>query len=235
MGGGEEKEIRELRFRVGDALPADDPVARFILVVSMGLNDNSFSNTHFVEGAEDYELLYFFRLASGHLHELANRLRVAHGEWPEVEKFVAGLDEQYRNDFAAIVALADEKNTTGEKLGRIRNEFFHYPDLRRKTAERGKLPLMTALSEGADEEGTISLGQKALGGVRAHFADEFGAKLVMAHLGIDDDEKRALVKELGELQAAYGRFAQAALGRYLNGLGEVVKDVRGDQVDDGDD
>ena len=85
---------------------------------------------------------------------------------------------------------------------------------------------MTALSEGADEEGTISLGQKALGGVRAHFADELGAKLVMAQLGINDDEKRALVKELGELQAAYGRFAQAALGRYLNGLGDAVTDVR---------
>jgi hypothetical protein len=32
-GGGGEGEIRGLRFRVGDALPADDPLARFILVV----------------------------------------------------------------------------------------------------------------------------------------------------------------------------------------------------------
>jgi hypothetical protein len=36
MGETEETQIRELRFRVGDALPADDPLARFILVVSMG-------------------------------------------------------------------------------------------------------------------------------------------------------------------------------------------------------
>jgi hypothetical protein len=225
MGEAKEKEIRELRFRVGDALPADNPLARFILVVSMGLNDNSFSNTRFVDGTEDYELLYFFRLASGHLHELANRLRVAHEEWPEVQEFVAGLDQQFRDDFARIVQLADEKNATGEKLTRIRNEFFHYPDLRRKTAERGKLPVMKALREGADER-TISLGEKALGGVRAHFADELGAKLVMAHLGIDDDEKKGLVKELGELQAAYGRFAQAALGSYVNGLGDAVTKVR---------
>jgi hypothetical protein len=117
MGEAEEKQIRELRFRVGDALPADDPLARFILVVSMGLNDNSFSNTHFVGGTEDYELLYFFRLASGHLHELANRLRVAHEEWPDVQEFVAGLDEQYRDDFAAIVQLADGKNATGRSSG----------------------------------------------------------------------------------------------------------------------
>jgi hypothetical protein len=85
---------------------------------------------------------------------------------------------------------------------------------------------MKALREGDDEEGTISLGEKALGGVRAHFADELGAKLVMEHIGIDDDEKKALVKELGELQAAYGRFAQAALGRYLNGHGDAVTEVR---------
>jgi hypothetical protein len=226
MGDADEKQIHELRFRVGDALPADDPLARFILVVSMGLNDNSLANTRFVNTDEEYELLYFFRLASGHLHELANRLRVAHEEWPEVQKFVASLDKQYRDDFAAIVQLADPKNDTGEKLGRIRNEFFHYPDLLRKTAERGKLPVMKALRDGASDEGTISLGENALGGVRAHFADELGAKLVMAHVGLDEDEQRALVKELGELQAAYGRFAQAALGRYLNGLGDVVTEVR---------
>jgi hypothetical protein len=136
MGDADEKQIHELRFRVGDALPADDPLARFILVVSMGLNDNSLANTRFVNTDEEYELLYFFRLASGHLHELANRLRVAHEEWPEVQKFVAGLDKRHRDDFAAIVQLAEPKNDTGEKLGRIRNEFFHYPDLLRKTAER---------------------------------------------------------------------------------------------------
>ena len=85
---------------------------------------------------------------------------------------------------------------------------------------------MEALRDGASDEGTISIGEKALGGVRAHFADELGAKLVMAHVGLGEDEQRALVKELGELQAAYGRFAQAALGRYLNGLGDVVTEVR---------
>ncbi len=44
----------------------------------------------------------------------------------------------------------------------------------------------------------------------------------MERLGLDDDERKALVKQLGELQAAYGRFAQAALGRYLHSLGEHV-------------
>jgi hypothetical protein len=224
-----QQEIRELRFEVGDALPADDPLARFILVVSMGLNDNSFSNTRFVNTAEEYELLYFFRLASGHLHELANRLRVAHEEWPEVRDFVAGLQQEYRDDFAAIVQLADPKDETGRKLDRIRNEFFHYPDLRRKTAGRGKLPVMKALREGAKDDGTISLGEDALGGVRAHFADELGGKLVMAHLGLDASDQKALVKKLANVQAAYGRFAQAALGRYLHDLPDgVVTEVRGE-------
>jgi hypothetical protein len=155
----DEQELRELRFKVGDALPADDPLARFILVVSMGLNDNSLSNTRFVNTKEPYELLYFFRLASGHLHELANRLRRAHEEWPEVQQFVAGLQEDYRDDFESIVRLADPNDDVGQKLERLRNEFFRYPDLRRKTAERGKLPLMEALTDAADTEGTISLGE----------------------------------------------------------------------------
>ena len=37
---------------------ADDPLARFILVVAMGLNDNSLANTRFVNTDEEYELLY---------------------------------------------------------------------------------------------------------------------------------------------------------------------------------
>jgi hypothetical protein len=223
------QELRELRFKVGDALPADDPLARFVLVVSMGLNDNSLSNTRFVNTKEPYELLYFFRLASGHLHELAKRLRRAHEEWPEVQEFVADLPEDFRHDFESIVRLADPNDDVGQKLERFRNEFFHYPDLRRKTAERGKLPLMQALTDAADTEGTISVGEEALGGIRAHFADELVGKLVMERLGLDDDERKGLVKQLGELQAAYGRFAQATLGRYLNSLGkDVMTQVHGE-------
>jgi hypothetical protein len=110
----DEQELRELRFKVGDALPADDPLARFILVVSIGLNDNGLSNTRFVNTKEPYELLYFFRLASGHLHELANRLRRAHEEWPEVQEFVASLQENYRDDFESIVRLANPNDDVGQ-------------------------------------------------------------------------------------------------------------------------
>ncbi len=85
------QELRELRFKVGDALPADDPLARFVLVVSMGLNDNSLSNTRFVNTKEPYELLYFFRLASGHLHELAKRLRRAQAAAQAVDVVLAVL------------------------------------------------------------------------------------------------------------------------------------------------
>jgi hypothetical protein len=185
----DEQELRELRFKVGDALPADDPLARFILVVSMGLNDNSLSNTRFVNTKEPYEFLYFFRLASGHLHELANRLRRAHEEWPEVQEFVADLRQNFRDDFQSIVRLADPNDDVGQKLERLRNEFFHYPDLRRKTAERGKLPLMQALTDAANTEGTISLGEEALGGIRAHFADELvgeeeAQRLAREHLSV---------------------------------------------------
>lgn len=59
MNETDEQVLRELRFKVGEALPADDPLARFILVVSMGLKDNSLSNTRFVNTEEPYELLYF--------------------------------------------------------------------------------------------------------------------------------------------------------------------------------
>ena len=124
---GGEQEIREVRFEVGDALPADDPLARFILVVSMGLNDNSLANTTFVETEEPYKLVYFFQLASGHLYELAKTLRRAYEEWREVKEFIDALPQEYQDDFDAIVSLADEKNETGRRLRHLRNGFFHYP------------------------------------------------------------------------------------------------------------
>jgi hypothetical protein len=226
-GNRADEQPRAWRFRVGDALPADDPLARFILVVAVGLNDNILVNSRFVEAEEQYELLYYFQLASGHLYELAATLRRAHDEWPEVREFVAALQQQYRVDFAATVRLAEPGDATGRTLRRFRNGFFHYPALKRSTAERRRLPLRRALRQAADTEGTLTVGGGLGGGIRAHFADELVAQLMMA--GREEDEIRALLAQLGELQAAYNRFAQAALGRYLNGLPEgIVTEVTTD-------
>jgi hypothetical protein len=55
--------------------------------------------------------------------------------------------------------------------------------------ERGRLPLRRTLRDAAETEGTIALGGGPLaGGIRAHFADELVAQLLMA--GRDEEEMR---------------------------------------------
>jgi len=228
MGGdGPEQDVQIWSFRFGDAFPADDPLARFVVVVALGLNDNTLSHTRLVAAEEAYERLYFFHLASGHLFGLADELSRAHEEWSEIRAFVATLDEQYRNDFDAIVGLASSDDTTGTRLRAIRNRFFHYPSLRRRSAERGWLPLQRALRDLSELDAEVRAGAGGLGGgIRALFADDVLVNLMTRE--IDEDEIAGLLATLGDLQAGYNRFAQAAVGRYLRNLPRGVVTLTAD-------
>jgi hypothetical protein len=207
-------ELRQWAFRLGDVFKSDDPVARFVVVVAIGLNDNILANRAFVEHDEPHELLYFFHLASGHLWELAERLEDAWQEWEPVQEFVKSLPVEYQNDFASITALIDPEDPTGRLLSRIRHQFFHYPHLRKSTADRQRLPLQRVLKDGADAEMSLVAGGGGLGGgIRARFADDILVRLMT--LTVDETELQPLLARLGELQAAFNRFAQMALGRFL--------------------
>jgi hypothetical protein len=74
MEGGADNTRHEWRFQIGEALPSDSPLARFIVAVAGALNDNLLSNTLFVESEKPYEHIYFFNLASSHLYEAAETL-----------------------------------------------------------------------------------------------------------------------------------------------------------------
>jgi hypothetical protein len=205
----------EWRFRIGDALPSDSPLARFIVAVGGALNDNLLSNTRFVESDKPYEHIYFFNLASSHLYEAAETFRQAHREWNEVRDFIAALDEESRNEFERITDLAaPDADWPGNRLKEIRNSFFHYIRLDRAASDAGRLPLAHGLEAAADVEGLLVIEPGApLGGIRALFADEVAIKTLTEDY--DDDELRRLVAALANYQADLNRFAQMALGRYL--------------------
>jgi hypothetical protein len=220
----EDEERHEWSFELGVAFPAGDPLARFVTDVSMGLNDTLLSNEGFVAADEAHASIYYFKLASGHLWELAHVLGEAYEQWPEVRDFIGRLQQSFQEDFAAVIEIAAPADPTGigDRLRRLRNGFFHYPSLRRSTAERGRLPLMHALRDAHDLQGLVTIDptRGELSGIRALFADEVAVKLLTA--GYQDGELERLVSRVAQLQAAYNRFAQAVLGRYLrempNGL-----------------
>ena len=216
MEGRPDESRHEWRFQIGEALPSESPLARFVVAVAAALNDNLLSNTLFVQAEKPVERVYFFSLASSHLYEAAESLRRADREWPEVRDFVAALDAERREEFARIAALADpDPPWPGRRLKEIRNSFFHYLRLDRPAADAGHLPLARGLAAAADEEGILLIEPGApLSGIRALFADEVFVKTIADEW--EEGETERLFGALANLQADLNRFAQGVLGRYLN-------------------
>jgi hypothetical protein len=215
-----ESEIgQEWRFRIGDALPSDDPVARFVVAVAAALNDNILAHTLFVEADErDGHIVYFFGLVSSHLYEAAETFLRAYREWPEVQTFVASLDQERRDEFARITELATlNAPWPGQRLKEIRNAFFHYVKLDRAAYDAGRLPLALGLQAAADHNSSLVIESDAtLSGIRAKFADEVVVSAMTHDYG--DDEFSRLAATLADYQLDLNRFGQAAVGRYINTL-----------------
>jgi hypothetical protein len=213
MSASHEDRMHEWRFRIGDAFPAESPLARFIVAVAQGMNDSLLANTLFVKSEKPYEHIYFFNLASSHLFEVAEMFRKAHGQWEEVRDFISTLDRDRRAEFESIAALAaPEAGWPGNRLKELRNSFFHYLRLDLGAANAGKLPLVRGLTEAIDTESSVI--------IEALFADEIFVKTLSANY--EDDEYKRLVASLAQYQIALNNFAQVAVGRYLRNLPKGV-------------
>ena len=86
---------------MGEVFPADDPIARWLVTMSVGLNDVVLANGLMEKAEKDYENLYFFRLASSHLWELVKFIAESHDAWEEIQRFVAELSDDGRKHFEA--------------------------------------------------------------------------------------------------------------------------------------
>lgn len=229
--GANEDLVHEWRFRIGDAFPADDPVARFVVAVAVVLNDTILSNTLFVDAAEEehaYRRLYFFSLASSHLYEAAEIFLRAHREWDEVRAFVEELEQERQEEFDRIKALAaPQAPWPGQRLKEIRNAFFHYLRLDRAAYDAGQLPLANGLQVAADLESSLVIEPGAvLSGIRARFGDQ-AVTSAMTH-DLDDGELERLIATCANLQGDLSRFAQAVVGRHIAELpdGVVLHETR---------
>jgi hypothetical protein len=204
-----------VRFRIGDAFPADQPIARFVVVFLLALNDLLPRNERLTEIRDDklppHERLYLARLVGSHLFELATFLDEAARRFPEIEKFLDGLPEEAQQQRQTLVAVA--KGKPGEfagRLKRLRNHFMHYPSLIDAAAEREELS--KALVEHAGRQGKIRVGE-LFKDFRAHFADDIAAELMLT-----DEDAEPFVRDMAELSAAAMNFASAVIGAYAAGM-----------------
>jgi hypothetical protein len=209
-----------IRFKIGDAFPAESPLARWLAACAMALNDLILVNRWLLpklEGqvpAEGYENVYLAKVAGSHLFEVATFLeRSDHIE--EVRQFVDGLDAEAQEAYRALKEIG--KGGSGEfarQLARARHHSFHYSELLPQVEDHEKLK--RAMEGHAETIGEIRDEGKTIE-FRAAFADEIAVELIAPG---DTVDLREFVRQISEHIALYLKFAFAALPSYVNSLPE---------------
>lgn len=113
--------------KIGDQLPADAPVSRFLVSMAMASNDIEHAawNAAAANEADRPEFDYWVRLVMGHFIEAADALQRWRSYSPEVRTFVQTLPPDGKDALAEIQKALDR---VGRKaVDHARNHTFHYP------------------------------------------------------------------------------------------------------------
>jgi hypothetical protein len=180
-------------FRIGDAFPADDRDARYVMRLSMALGDLRIAAHYATRNRQRAaERLYFVRLTASHLRELVILLDPPNAKViPTVEQFVVGLPRgtqptraeiraSHREAIRRLAAImrgrpdieVDGKTrapTLRDDLKELRNRFFHYGH-----DERGDAALRNAMDAVATSRSSYVIRDRTL---RARYADVVGTLL----------------------------------------------------------
>ena len=153
-----------IRFRIGDAFPAGDPVARFITVLAMMSNDWLRSNAEMqaldddTSDAAGHRLMPFRQQASPH-HDAATFVANARRRFPEVDGFIQSLPQEAQDECARVVGGIDPGSTHyhGDWLADHRHVTFHYANMHPEAAAHGEEELADALGRACRHRGSISM------------------------------------------------------------------------------
>lgn len=204
-----------IRFKIDDAFPADDPVARFITGLAMISNDwlRSITDMFDLDGDTPEETgrrVSLFRRQAALIHEAAGFITDARRMFPAVSAFVAGLEMTARDGCARVIGAVDSTSPhyLGDWLEDHRNVTHHYPKMHPAAAEHGQEEMANALAGAAEIESTIDSGTR-FGDARFRFTDEVGVQL------LPPLEKPAWVEQLRDTAIALADFAQRAAMAYL--------------------
>ena len=210
---------RGIGFRIGDAFPADDPIARWATVLSIAANDTIHLNIRLIEGdlAEE-QSIYYFRLVAAHFFEAAVWLKSTRKTLPEVDELITSLDDAARQRYERIVGFASQRHRFFDNLKRSRSTLFHYPVVHPGREQAGEEELANAMRSAADLPGWIEAGEE-YATFRAEFADQIAVQL----LSEDEQETKELMEELRDPVFDLVLFSEAVLFKYLTGLpAEVI-------------
>lgn len=204
-----------IRFKIGDAFPASDPVARFITGLAMISNDwlRLIEDMLKLEGDTPEEIgrrISLFRQQAALVHEAATFISDARRMFPQVASFIEGLKAKAGDGCERVAGAVDScsPHYLGEWLEDHRNVTHHYPKMHPAAAQHGQEEMATALAKAADIESTIDSGQR-FADARFRWADEVGVQL----LPLLDDP--SWMEGLRDTAMALADFAQRAAQAYL--------------------
>jgi hypothetical protein len=222
-----------LRFRIGDAFPADDYLAVWAAEVGMIFNDLLLvPRLSVAPEASNLQRAYFVRLTAAHLWEAAKFLSETCLE-PPVQSLLARMPTDRRADLHThLVVYELAYHPLHRRVRRARNLLFHYPELKptggapvvRRFRPRGRRrhrdhqDMLEALQRMAKEEGVIEA-WPIFGDTRAWFAADLALNLIMEnHPDHDEEAARDFLAKLVGPTTALMRFSEAALTAYMDGL-----------------
>jgi hypothetical protein len=205
-----------LRFRIGHAFPAGDPVARFIAVVAMMSNDwlrlaTQMRKIHPSDPDAGAVRIMSFRLEAALYYEGARFIADACRRFPEIAAFINDLDDEARQDCEKVMGGVDPRSQwyLGDWVEDHRNVTFHYPEMHPDKAAAGKEEISNALVNAAVAKGTVTRAE-ADTSVRFRFADELGAWWLP-----DTATEGDSFVTVREAVLRLSRFARSAASAYL--------------------
>lgn len=213
----------EVQFRIGDAFPANEPVARWITVLAMMSNDLLRLLNSMIElgddGDESGVRMLLFRLQAALFLESWTFVCDTVRMWPEIERFVGTLDLEGQTDLRQVREACDENAAgyVGDWIKAHRNVTFHYPEMHPAKVKAGKDKVKEALEAASGVESTITA-RESFGSVRFGFADE----VVVQWLPQVEGEGHEQLDGLQVAVLALARLVQRAVDAYFDQLSTSV-------------
>jgi hypothetical protein len=204
-------ELDRWTFKFGDALPADEPSARFVVSIGAALNDLLFLNRIYVPG-QSWSLLrregtpnensYIIRLVASTVFELCRLVDKA-GRHESIRTLLEKLDSIGLGDLRQFMSLAGLR----PRLEHIRNSTSHYPWPDETT-------LVDALIALADDRGDFEATRGSMATLRVNFADD----VLIQTFGANEEDIRSLVEGLADLVTTAIRLCQQIVMAYVRSL-----------------
>jgi hypothetical protein len=167
-----------VKFRMGDAFPANDVLSEWIATLALAFNDLSLVATRYLEDVDSaYKVFYWNRLLISHFAEAALYLHRTK-DIDEIAEFVTSLPDGVQENYRAALRAFEARE---RELHAIRSHVFHYPELRIVPGQK-RLRLMQRVLQGhADTETMMKLGK--VSEARLLFADDMAAEVLQINSG----------------------------------------------------